>query len=70
MASFFRRFIPKFAQVAAPLHNLLKREVKFKWSENEQHAFKKLKEILTNQPILQPFNPDRKTDKGTLRLGK
>lgn len=29
---------------------------------NVQHAFKKLKGILTNKPILQPFNPDRKTE--------
>lgn len=62
MASFFRRFIPKFAQIATPLHDLLKNEVKFTWGKNEQHAFEKLKTILSDKSILQPFNPNRKTE--------
>ena len=39
MAGFFRRFCQNFADVVAPLTNLLKKEVKFIWTPVEQEAF-------------------------------
>lgn len=61
MASFFRRFIPKFARLAAPLHGLLKNNIKFEWNTREQNAFQGIKDVLVKQPVLQPFDPNRET---------
>ncbi|PAV73798.1 hypothetical protein WR25_20102 [Diploscapter pachys] len=53
MASYFRRFIPNFAKIAAPLTDLTKKETPFKWNENAEEAFDKLKVALSTAPILQ-----------------
>ncbi|CAG8490884.1 12557_t:CDS:2 [Cetraspora pellucida] len=53
LASYYRRFIKDFASVARPLHNLLKKNVSYKWEQEQQVAFDKLKEHLTSAPVLQ-----------------
>ena len=56
MVGYFRRFVPNFADVAAPLNCLLKKGVTFKWSNICETAFSDLKSILTNFLIL--WTPD------------
>jgi hypothetical protein len=48
MASYYRKIIPRFSQIAAPLHSLLKKNAKFEWL-GEQEALQKL----MSQPLLQ-----------------
>ena len=49
----FRRFIPKFSETAAPLTNLTKKGVGIdKWNSDCDAAFKKLKNSITQSPIL------------------
>ena len=52
MAGFYRKFIPNFAAVTAPLTELLRKGVKWRWSEECQTALKAAKAILTNKPVL------------------
>ena len=52
MCAYYRRFIAKFSQVAGPLHDLTKKNVKYIWTAKEQKAFDMLKEKLTSQPAL------------------
>ena len=52
LASYYRRFIPGFAKLAHPLHFLTKKGVDFHWSVDCQRAFEKLKELLTQAPVL------------------
>ena len=52
LASYYRRFIPGFAKLAHPLHALTKKEVNFYWSCDCQQAFEKLKQLLTQAPVL------------------
>ena len=51
LASYYRRFIPSFSQLAAPLHTLLKKGVEFYWSVDCEQAFQKLKQRLTTAPV-------------------
>lgn len=66
-AGYYRRFIKGFASIARPLNNLLighptnkqkakdKKPLKrtpFKWEQEEEQAFQKIKDILTNPPVL------------------
>jgi hypothetical protein len=53
MAGYYRRFIPRFSKIAAPLHALLKKDSVFEWTADQENAFENLKAKLTNQPILQ-----------------
>ena len=52
LASYYRRFIPGFAKLAHPLHSLTKKGADFYWSVECQRAFEKLKELLTQAPVL------------------
>lgn len=46
------RFIKNFSQIAAPLTKLTRKYVKFIWSDKCEEAFLKLKNLLTNAPVL------------------
>lgn len=54
MASYFRRFIKKFAIIARPLTDMLKKGVNVtaSWSSTAEHAFTRLKEALSTAPVL------------------
>lgn len=52
MASWYRRFVPNFSTVIAPLANLTRKNVKFVWSEECQQAFDSIKGHLVEAPIL------------------
>ena len=53
---YYRKFIPKFAQMCQPLYKLIHYDTKFRWSEEEERAFKEIKNALTNAPILRHPN--------------
>jgi hypothetical protein len=53
MIGYYRRFIPRFSKIAAPLHALFKKDAKFEWTAEQENAFLNLKAKLTTQPILQ-----------------
>ena len=52
LASYYRRFIYKFSDVARPLTALTKKENPFIWTDKCETAFQTLKEKLTTAPIL------------------
>jgi len=52
MANFYHKFIPHFADVAAPLNALRKKGVKFKWDTPQQDAFDTLKKLISQPPVL------------------
>jgi hypothetical protein len=49
--SYYRRFIQRFANIATPLHELLKKKVRFHWGSDQQKAFT-LKAKLFSAPVL------------------
>ena len=52
LANYYRKFIRNFSEIAKPLTDLLKKENKFIWKTEHQQAMDKLKELLSNPPIL------------------
>jgi len=52
LVSYYRRFVKGFATIAAPLNALLKKGVKFNWTEDCQHSFETLRDSLIKSPIL------------------
>ena len=60
LANYYRQFIEEFATVARPLHNLVKKDKKWEWTEREEKVFKELKEKFTKEPVLAAPNIDKK----------
>ena len=56
VSGYYRRFVPKYAEIASPLTNLLKNKNTFKWDSLCQDSFDKLKSILSSYPVLR--SPD------------
>jgi hypothetical protein len=57
LAGYYRQFIPDFSRIAKPMTELLKKGVKFVWSEACEKAFHTLRQHLTSSPVLvQPDN--------------
>lgn len=52
MCGFYWRFIPNYAAITGPLANLLRKDVRWKWSEECQEDLVKLKSILSSAPML------------------
>ncbi|KAK1686551.1 hypothetical protein QYE76_047399 [Lolium multiflorum] len=52
LAGFYRRFVPNFSTIAAPLNDLTKKGVIFEWGAAQDHAFDELKRLLTSAPLL------------------
>uniref|UniRef100_A0AAV1URV2 Reverse transcriptase domain-containing protein n=1 Tax=Peronospora matthiolae TaxID=2874970 RepID=A0AAV1URV2_9STRA len=53
LAGYYRRFICAFAQIALPLTKLVKKEVRWEWSHDQDKAFRDLKVALQQAPVLQ-----------------
>lgn len=62
LASYFRKFIKGFGEIARPLTNLLRKNIIFKWTEVELKAFSSLKDHLIARPILALYNPNLDTE--------
>lgn len=61
LVGYYRRFIPRFSEIAAPITELTKKDQEFRWDEEQQQAFEKLKLLLTSAPVLAHFDPSRET---------
>jgi hypothetical protein len=47
LAGYYQRFIPDFSRIVKPITELLKKEVKFVWSQKCEDAFHALRQHLT-----------------------
>jgi hypothetical protein len=57
---FYRRFIEGFAEIVHPLMALTKRDTSFVWLTACQRSFERLKKSFISNPILRPFDLERK----------
>jgi len=60
LCQYYRRFVPNFSEIAAPLHALTKKGARFDWSPQCQSAFEKLKYCLTSADVLALPNDEGK----------
>ena len=53
LAQYYRRFVKGFSQIAAPLHEaIIHGSKKIKWGKEQEEAFRKLKDVLSNPPVM------------------
>lgn len=50
--SWYRRFVPEFSSIVAPITALTRKNQKFVWTEECEKSFMKIKELLVAAPIL------------------
>ena len=56
--NFYHEYIEKSSILLDPLHKLLRKNVKFIWTEECEESFRKIKEKLCDQPVLEIFDKD------------
>ena len=59
LVGYYRKFVPKFADIARPLTNLTKQDIPYEWTTRCQEAFEFLKEMLLKEPILKYPDPSK-----------
>ena len=60
LANYYRQFIQGFALIARPLHNMVKKDQKWKWTEKQEEVFRELKGRFTREPVLAAPDLDKK----------
>ncbi|KAG7304583.1 hypothetical protein JYU34_011548 [Plutella xylostella] len=56
--NYYARFIPNLSTILHPLHALLKKGVKWEWSDSCNAAFEEIKVRLTSDPVLAHYSPE------------
>ena len=59
MIGYLSKFIPRYAILTTPLRVLTHKSTKFRWGDEEQNAFEKLKSSITSEDTMVYFNPSR-----------
>ena len=52
LAGYYRRFVKGISIIASPLTKLLRKGIKFEWTDKCQNSFEQLKEMLVEAPVL------------------
>ena len=52
LTGYYRKFVPRFADISRPLTTLTKKDRKFEWTPACQKSFELLKETLCGEPVL------------------
>ena len=58
IVNFLSSFLPNLRRLLIPIYDLQKKAKKFKWTEEAKKAFKEIKKLLINPPVLKAPTPD------------
>ena len=56
----FKDFIPDMSTTMCPIRQLLKKDVEFQWLPEHQQAIDKIKGVLSSEPVLRYYDPNKK----------
>ena len=59
MAGYLDNFIQNYAAIAAPLYQLTRKETKFHWGKQEEEAFRKIQDTISNEKTMAFFDPSK-----------
>ena len=60
LANYYCQFIERFASIARPLHDLVKKDQKWNWMERQEKAFRELKEQFMKELVLAALDLDKR----------
>ena len=55
--NYYQKLIPNMATILAPLHSLLKKEVKWKWNQECKRAMEEIQQVLSSDKVLMRYDP-------------
>ena len=58
MVNYLSRFLPKLADIMAPIRQLTHKNVTFNWNKDCQNALDKIKHLISEAPVLAYFDPN------------
>ena len=68
-----QKFMPNMSETSDSLRVLLRKDVSWHWEKEQKMAFQKLKEMATNTPVLQYYDPKKElilnVDSSSIALG-
>ena len=56
MVTYYAKFIPNSARLMSPLYKLLRKDLEYRWSIEQQHAFDDVKKLLIAAPVLAHYD--------------
>lgn len=59
LSGYYRRFIRNFSRISYPITSLKQKGKKLEWIEECASIFKKLKNLITNSPVLKIAYPEK-----------
>jgi len=59
LLSYYGKFLPNLSSTLAPLYELLKSTVRWRWTRQENFAFQELKMLLSSAQVLVHFDPTK-----------
>ena len=70
LANYYCQFIKDYVSIARPLHDIVKKDQKWEWTEKQEKSFKELKERFTKELVLAALDLDKKNENesGHIRL--
>ena len=60
LANYYCRFIEGFTLIARSLHDMMKKDKKWEWTEKQERAFGELKRRFTEELVLAALDLDKK----------
>lgn len=58
LINYLAKFAPNLSEITSPMRDLLPRNVEFIWDSHQAAAFEKVKNLITQSPILAYFDPN------------
>ena len=59
MVNYLGKWVANLSTITEPLRKLLVKDIQWEWSFEQEKAFVEIKEILSKEPILEYYNPNR-----------
>ena len=60
LVNYYYQFIKDFAAIAKQLHNMVKKDQKWEWTERQEEVFRELKKIFIKELVLAALDLDKK----------
>ena len=57
MLMYLSKFAPNLAELTSTLRSLLKKDIEYIWGPEQEKAFVKVKQVITQAPVLKYFDP-------------
>ena len=57
MVQYLSKFSPRIAEIAEPLHDLMKKHAPYAWGPEHNQAFDSIKKEIVQAPLLRYYNP-------------